>query len=391
MKDFTYYAPTKVYFGRGKHKEVGKIISDYGFKTIMLQYGKNSIKNNGLYDEIMKSLNENNINVVEMSGVEANPKVSFVRDAIKVARENNVEMILAVGGGSVIDSSKTTAIGAVNDCDIWEIMMQRETPKKALPVGCVLTLAAAGSEMSGAAVLTNLDENMKKGFSSELIRCKFAICNPELTYTVNKYHTACGIVDIMSHTIERYFTVCEPTDLTDRIAESILKSVINAGKILMDNLCDYDARATVMWASSLSHNDLTGCGRENNLAVHQLEHALSGEYDFVAHGAGLAVLFPAWARFIYKENIPRFAQFARRVWDIDEEIDEQAAYLGIEAMKNFFKLIGMPTSLNDFDINMDCIDRLAELCTFGRKRTVKSYLELDYDNIKKIFEIAFQK
>ncbi len=389
MRDFTYYAPTKVYFGRDKHKEVGKIIAEYGYSTIMLQYGMGSIKKSGLYDEVMKSLFDNGIKVVEMGGVEPNPKLSFVREAIKVAKENNVEMILAVGGGSAIDSAKCTAAGVANECDIWEFSSQKRKLKKGIPVGCILTIAAAGSEMSSSAVITNEELNIKRGFNSEFNRCKFAICNPELTYTVNLYQTACGVVDIMAHTMERYFTVCDDTDLTDRIAESILKTVIAAGKILKDNPSDYEARANMMWASSLSHNDLTGCGRENALPVHQLEHALSGEFDSIAHGAGLAVLFPAWARYVYKCNIPRFAQFARRVWDVLEEDDEKAAVLGIDKMSEFFSVIGMPLKLREFGIERESAERLADLCTFHRTRTVKSYVELDYETIKKIFESCY--
>lgn len=386
MLNFVYHTPTKVYFGKDTQKNVGEIIKGYGFKTIMMQYGKDSIKKSGLYDEVISSLKANGINVIEMGGVEPNPKVSFVREAIKKARDGKAEMILAVGGGSVIDSAKSTAAGALYDGDVWDFPTQKKIPEKALPVGCILTHSAAGSEMSSSAVLTNMELNMKRGFNSELNRCLFAICNPELTYTVGKYQTACGIVDIMSHTIERYFTLCPPTPLTDSVAEGILRSVVSAAKVVMDNPTDYDARATIMWASSLSHNGLTGCGRENALAVHQMEHALSGEYDFVAHGAGLAMLFPAWARFVYKEDVSRFAQFARNVWDVKESDDEKAALMGIDAMADFFKSIGMPLSLAELGITDDCADRLAELCTFGRTRTVKSQVTLDYDNIKKIFE-----
>lgn len=388
MLDFLYYAPTKVFFGREKHKEVGKIIKEYGFSKIMLQYGKESIKKNGIYDEVMASLRENEIEVIEMGGVEPNPKVSFVRKAAKKAKEEKVEMILAVGGGSAIDSSKATAVAAASENDVWDFSTHKKVPNAALPVACILTLAAAGSEMSSSAVLTNTELNTKRGYNSEFNRCKFAIMNPELTYTVGKYQTACGIVDIMAHTMERYFTPVNPTDLTDRIAESVLKAVIGAGKILMDNPCDYDARANMMWASSLSHNDLTGCGRVNALAVHQLEHALSGEFDFIAHGAGLAVLFPAWARYIYKENIPRFAQFARRVWDVTEENDEKAALLGIEKMEEFFKLIGMPLKLREFGIEK-CFERLADLCTFSKQRSIKSYIDMDYEVVREIFESCY--
>ena len=388
MLDFIYNTPTKVFFGKDTEKKVGEIIKDYGYKTIMMQYGKESIKKTGLYDVVMKSLAENEIKVIEMGGVEPNPKVSFVRDAVKIAKKENVEMILAVGGGSVIDSSKATAVGAVADCDIWDFSSGKKTPQKALPVGCILTISAAGSEMSSSAVLTNTELNMKRGYNSEFNRCKFAILNPELTYTVGEYQTACGIVDIMAHTMERYFTVCEPTDLTDRISESILKSVVGAGKILKENPLDYNARATMMWASSLSHNGLTGCGRINALAVHQLEHALSGEFDHIAHGAGLAVLFPAWARYVYKYNIPRFAQFARRVWDVTEENDEKAALLGILEMEKFFESIKMPLKLREFDIPK-CAERLSELCTFEKTREIKSYVSLDYEKIKEIFESCY--
>lgn len=388
MLDFIYYAPTKVHFGKDTHKEVGKIIREYGFKTIMMQYGQSSIKKSGLYDEVMQSLTQNGIKVIEMGGVEPNPKLSFVKEAIKVARENNVEMILAVGGGSVLDSSKYTATGAKYDGDVWDFPTRKATPKDALPVGCILTISAAGSEMSSSAVITNMELNMKRGYNSDFNRPLFAICNPELTYSVSKYQTSCGIVDIMAHTMERYFMPCPPTDLTDRICESVLKSIINAGRVLMEKPDDYDARATMMWASSLSHNDLTGCGRENALPVHQLEHALSGEYDHIAHGAGLAVLFPAWGRFIYKHNIPRFAQFARRVWEINEESDEKAALMGIEAMADFFKSIKMPLTLREFNIP-ESSERLSDLCTFGKQRTVKSYIDLDYDKIKEIFASSY--
>ena len=386
MLDFTYYAPTKVYFGRDKHKNVGEIISGYGYTKIMMQYGKESIKKSGLYDEVMASLKSCNIEVVEMGGVSPNPNLEFARKAIKLAKEEKVELILAVGGGSVIDSCKYTAAGAANDCDVWDFPTRKSSPAKGLPIGCILTLAAAGSEMSSSAVITNEELNLKRGFNSDFNRCKFAIMNPELTYTVSKYQTACGIVDIMAHTMERYFMPCPPTPLTDRLAESILKTTVESGKILMDNPRDYDARANMMWASSLSHNDLTGCGRENALPVHQLEHALSGEYTEIAHGAGLAVLFPAWAKYIYKNNISRFAQFARNVWDVTDDNDQTAAVCGIEKMAEFFRFIGMPSSLSEFGLPESCTERLSDLCTFGKSRSVKSYIDMDYNVIKEIFD-----
>ena len=389
MLDFIYHTPTKVIFGKDTHKKVGEIIKSYGYKKIMLQYGKGSIKKTGLYDEVIASLKENDIEVVEMGGVEPNPRLSFVRKAIDVARKEKVEMILAVGGGSAIDSSKYTATGAKYDGDVWDFPSRKATPNDGLPVGCILTISAAGSEMSSSAVISNEELNMKRGYNSEYNRCKFAICNPELTYSVDKYQTSCGIVDIMSHTMERYFSNCPPTDITDRIAEAILKSVISSAKVLMKESDNYEARANIMWASSLSHNDLTGSGRQHVLPVHQFEHALSGEYAHIAHGAGLAVLFPAWARYVYKYNISRFAQFARRVWDIADVSDEAAALKGIEAMEEFFKSIDMPLSLREFNIPSDCASRLADLCTFGKQRTIPTYIDLDYNDVKNIFESCY--
>jgi len=389
MLDFTYYTPTKVFFGKDSHKKVGEIISGYGYKKIMLQYGMGSIKKSGLYDEIINSLKANDIEVVEMGGVEPNPKLSFVREAIEVARREKVEMILAVGGGSALDSSKYTATGAKYDGDVWDFPTRKASPKDALPVASILTISAAGSEMSSSAVISNEELHMKRGYNSDFNRCLFAICNPELTYSVSPYQTACGIVDIMSHTMERYFSVCPPTDLTDRIAESLIKSVVNAGCKALENGNDYEARATLMWASSLSHNDLTGSGRQHTLCVHQLEHALSGEFAEIAHGAGLAVLFPAWAKYVYKLNASRFAQFARRVWDVDEADDEKAALLGIEAMESFFAKIKMPLRLREFDIPQSSTQKLADLCTFGKQRTIPSFKDLDYDDIKNIFDSCY--
>lgn len=389
MENFIYNTPTKVFFGKGKEKQVGAIIKEYGYKKIMIQYGKGSAEKSGLLNIVFSSLKENGIEWVSLGGVEPNPKIEFVKNAIKVAKEECVEFILAVGGGSVIDSCKYTALGAKSDCDVWDFAMGKQKPVDALKVGVILTMSAAGSEMSNSAVITNLALNMKKGCTTELNRCLFAICNPELTYSVSKYQTACGVVDIMSHTLERYFTDYPDTEPTDSISESILKSVMDAGVVAVNNPYDYNARATIMWASSLSHNGLTACGRENYLAVHQLEHALSGEYDFVAHGAGLAVLFPAWGKWIYKKAPKRFARLARNVFGVTETDDEKAALLGVEKMREYFKSIGMPTSLREFNIEKESIGRLSELCTYGKTRTVKSYVPLGYDEIKEIFELSY--
>lgn len=385
MLDFIYNTPTKVYFGKDKEKEVGKNISEFGVKKVMLHYGKESIKKSGLYDTVVNSLKNSGIEYVDFGGVEPNPKVDLVRKGIELARQTGAQMILAVGGGSVIDSSKAIALGSKNDCDIWDVFMGQVKPKDALPVGCILTISAAGSEMSSSMVLTDLESNSKKGFSSELIRCKFAIMNPELTFSVSPYQTACGIVDMMSHTMERYFTALPDTFLTDRIAESILKSIIYAGEKVIKNPKDYEARATLMWASSLSHNGLTGCGRENYLAVHQLEHALSGVYDEVSHGAGLAVLYPAWARYVLKGNEARFSTFARNVFDVKEDDDLKAAEKGIEKMQEFFVSLGLPKNLSEFGVQKERLEELVLKTTFNNTRTIKSYKPLGFKEIKEIF------
>lgn len=388
MENFVYNTPTTVYFGKDTHQNVGKIVKDLGHTKIMMQYGKDSIKKSGLYDQVINSLASSGITVIEKGGVEPNPKVDFVREAVKLATENQVTLILAVGGGSVLDSVKYTALSTKSGIDVWDIAMGKAVPTESLPVACILTHSAAGSEMSNSAVITNTEVHMKKGFSTELNRPKFAILNPELTYTLSPYQTACGVVDIMAHTMERYFTnfpECEPTD---SIAESILKSVINSAYVVMENPTDYDARATIMWASSLSHNGLTGAGRQNYLAVHQLEHALSGVYDRVSHGAGLAVLFPAWAKYVYKKNVKRFARFSRNVWDVTEENDEICALKGIEKMEQFFKDIKMPVRLSDLNITEDISELMAKETTYNQTRTIKSYIELGFKEIKEIFDLC---
>jgi len=390
MINFEYYTPTKVFFGKDTHQNVGIIIKNYGYKKILLHYGGSSIKKNGLYDQITQSLNENNIEFVELGGAAPNPKVSLVRIGAEICKKENVEMVLAVGGGSVIDSAKVISISALSDIDPWEFSAKRETPTNALPLGTILTLSASGSEMSASAVITNEEGLFKRGFNSDKNRPLFSILNPELTYTVDKFQTGCGVVDIMMHTLERYFTKTKSVDLTDHLAEGLLKSVISAGEIAVENPTDYEARATLMWAGSLSHNDLTGAGREVLLTCHQLEHELSGMYDFVAHGAGLSVIFPAWAKFVYKSNVEKFCQYAVRVWNIDMDFEnlEDTALKGILATENYFKLLNMPVRLSELNISDEKIEEMAEKCTFFGKRILPCYLPLDKKEIIEIFELC---
>lgn len=387
MINFTFHTPTKIYFGKDTHFEVGKIISEYGFKKVLLHYGQSSIKKSGLYDVIVKCLKAQQIDFIELGGVEPNPKIGLVRKGVELCKAEQVDFILAVGGGSVIDSAKAIGVGAKSSCDPWDFFAKKQEAKDTLPVGTVLTIAAAGSEMSDSCVITNPQGQLKRGFGSQLMRPLFSILNPELTYSVSKYQTGCGIVDIMMHTIERYFCFNEEVELVDNIAHGLLKAVISAGKIAIENPNDYEARATLMWASSLSHNDLTGAGRDyKTFTCHQLEHELSGMYDEVAHGAGLSVIFPAWGKYIYKHNIDRFCKFAVNVWNVDMDFahKERTAKEGILRSEAYFSSIGMPTRLSELGVTGG-IEQMAIKCTHDGNRKVPSYIDLDKAEIMEIF------
>lgn len=392
MQNFEFYTPTKMIFGKDTHKNVGKVIKGYGFSKILLHYGKNSIVKSGLYAEITASLEESGIEYAQLGGVEPNPKLSMVKKGIDIVRESGAELVLAVGGGSVIDSAKLIASGALYDGDPWDFPSKKAVPQKALPVGTVLTLSASGSEMSNSCVITNEDGWLKRGFGTDFNRPLFSICNPCLTYTVSPYQTACGIVDIMMHTLERYFTPGEPFMITDEMAEGVLRATIKAGKAAMANPEDYEARANLMWAGSLSHNNLTGVGTTFIMGCHQLEHELSGMFDNVSHGAGLAVIYPAWAKYVCKFNPSRFRQLAVNVWGItpNGKTDEEMALEGIKASEEFFKSIGMPVRLTELDIDItdDAIEEMSEKCTFFGTRTLGDYTELGKKEISDIFRLA---
>ena len=372
MENFVFHTPTKVFFGKRQEEKAGEIIRSYGFSKVLLHYGSRSVKENGLYDRVVQALKASGVSFVELGGVEPNPKLSLARQAARLAREEQVELILAVGGGSVLDSAKAAAAGAYYDCDPWEFSVKKRIPEKALPVGAILTLAASGSETSDSCVITNEETWLKRGFNAPCNRPLFSIMDPELTYTVGKFQTGCGIVDIMMHTLERYFSANGENPLTDALAEGLLKTVIAAGRQAIACPEDYEARATLMWAGSLSHNSLTGCGKTFVMRCHQLEHELSGMYDRVAHGAGLSVLFPAWAKYIYRHNISRFAQYAVNVWGapMDFEHPERTALQGIAATESYFREIGMPVRLSELEVDSSGIDEMAEKCTYFGKRTL---------------------
>ena len=394
MQDFKYYAPTKVFFGKSAEDNIGSALKELGVKKVLVHYGQGSVVKSGLLDKVKSKLKDADIAFTELGGVEPNPKISLVREACNVCRSENVDFLLAVGGGSVIDSCKAVSIAVASGIeDPWDIFARKTAPDKALPVGSVLTIAAAGSEMSDSVVISNPDIPQKRGFNSDLVRPAVAFMNPENTYTVSPYQTACGTVDIMMHTLERYYSAEERTDLTERIAEALLLSVKEAGYEALKDPENYEARSTLMWASSLSHNGLTGCGKAlRGLTVHQLAHAIGGKHDDVAHGAALAVLYPAWSKFMYKYDTRRFCRIAKHVFGIpfreygsDRDL---TALAGIQAMKGYFKSIGMPITMAELGVTPDEYDELADMITMGGTITIPSYIPIGREEIFEIFRLA---
>lgn len=393
MKNFTYYAPTRVMFGKGTEEKLGEVVSGYGFHKVLIHFGGGSVKRSGLLERLEKSLAAAGVEYVEFGGVQPNPKLSLARKAIQVCVQEQADLVLAVGGGSVIDSAKCVAAGAADpSVDPWEYLSRVKTVDKSLPVGVVLTIAASGSEMSSSCVITKEEGGLKRSFNSDLSRPLFAIMNPELTYSVSKFQTGCGTVDIMMHTLERYFGTDGEAPLTDRLAEGLLKEVIEAGWIADREPENYEARAALMWAGSLSHNSLTGLGRDYFMTAHQIEHELSGMFDQVAHGAGLSVLFPAWCRYIYKYAIPRFCQYAVRVWNLDMNYEhpERTAMAGIQATEEYFRSLGMPTHMGELGIALTDaqIEELAEKATFFGTRIMPDYISIGKKEIIEILREA---
>ncbi len=388
MNDFEFYTPTKVFFGRNKELLVGKIIREYGYKKVLVHYGGGSAIRSGLIGRIINSLDESGIEHVELGGVVPNPRLTLVEKGIEVCKREGVDMILAVGGGSVIDSSKAIALGLFNvKNDVWDFFDKKASPKGIYPVGVVLTIAAAGSEMSNSCVITNDRTGEKKGCRSDHNRPLFAVMNPELTETLPSYQTACGIVDIMMHTLERFFATGRGNDLSDKIALSLLLCVTQNGLKLLEKPRDFYARSEIMWASSISHNGLTGMGSSEVFVCHPMEHELSALFD-VAHGAGLAVIFPAWARHVYQKDVSRFALYAREVWGVDEADDATAALAGIIATEEYFKKLNMPldfTSLGIGVLTSDQIEFMVDRITANGSKQIMGYVPLYKDDIVEIY------
>lgn len=391
MFHFNYYAPTQVVFGKDTEEKTGELVKAQNCKKVLIHYGSGSVKRTGLLDRVKQALEKENLAYTELGGVVPNPRLSLVKEGIELCKKEGVDFILAVGGGSVIDSAKAIGYGVANGGEVWDFYSHKRSATGCLPIGVILTISATGSEMSDSSVITNEDGWIKTGYHSEYCRPKFAIMNPELTMTLPDYQTACGCTDILMHTMERYFTQGENMELTDSIAEALMRTVIENTKILKENPKDYNARAEVMWAGSLSHNGLTGCGNGgNDFATHALEHELGGMYD-VAHGAGLAALWGSWARYVYKEIPERFHKFAVRVMGLEDTGDaEEMAVRGIKAMEAFFREIKMPTNLRELGLtpSEEELKELAHKCslnTGGHKGSAKVLYEAD---MLAIYEMA---
>lgn len=389
MLNFNYYSPTEFVFGRGAEEKAGEMIRKRGGTKVLVHFGGGSAIKSGLMARVTASLDAANLPYVTLGGVQPNPRSGLVYQGIELARAEHVDFILAVGGGSVIDSSKAIALGVPYEGDFWDFFCGKAKPEKALGVGVVLTLAAAGSEGSKSCVITQEDGGFKRGCGNELNRPKFALMNPEVTYTLPAYQTACGATDMMAHVLERYFTNEKGVDLTDRLCEAVLSAVIKAAPVAIAEPDNYEARAQLMWAGTLAHNDSCGLGREGDWASHQIEHELSARYD-VAHGAGLAVVFPAWMRYQLDHDPMRFAQLAVRVWgcDMDFEHPEKTGLDGIARYEQFLRSIGMPTRLGELHVDPADIPAMAEKCKRNNAGKLGFFRPLDTEDIAKILYSA---
>ena len=392
MKDFNYYAPTEVVFGEQSEEQVAQLVKKYGGTKVLVHYGGQSAVKSGLLDNICGLLQEASIAFVKLGGVVPNPRLSLAQKGIDICRQEGIDFILAVGGGSVIDSGKCIAYGVPYEGNVWDFYLGKAEPKEMLPVASVLTIPAAGSEMSESSVITNEDGDVKLGYSNNLSRPKFAIMNPRRTFTLPPYQTAAGVTDMMMHTMERYFTKDDDMDFTTDIAEAMLRSIKDAVFAVLKDPEDYRYRAQIMWGGSLMHNGLTGCGVADDWATHQLEHELSGMFD-VTHGAGLAAIWPSWARYTMHENLRRFVRFAVNVMDVPNDFTnpEATAEKGIQAMERFYHAIGMPINIKELigrDITDAEIKEMPRKCSRDYTITCGALKVLKAEDMEAIYKMA---
>ena len=392
IKDFNFFAPTRIVFGKNAEMQIGDLVAQQNGHKVLVHYGGGSAERSGLLDVVREQLKSHGIPFVELGGVVPNPLLSKVQEGISLCRREQVDFILAVGGGSVIDSAKAIGYGSLYDGDVWDFWAGKAVPEACLPIGVVLTIPAAGSEMSSSCVITKDDGLIKRGINSDLCRCRFAVMNPERTYTLPPYQTAAGATDIMMHTMERYFSKYEDMTLTDAVAEALLRTVKDAALVVMEHPEDYRNRAQIMWAGSLAHNDLTECGTEKDFATHRLEHELSALFG-VTHGAGLAALWPSWARYVKDKHLSRFVQFAVNVMGVENDFahPDETAEKGICAIEDFYRKIGMPTNIHELlgrEITDDEIEVLVDKCSRGNTITIGAFEVLGADEMRAIYRLA---
>ena len=392
MQSFQYYIKTDVVFGEGSVSRAAELVKKHGGSRVLVVYGGGSAKRSGLLDRVFALLDEALIPYDSIGGVQPNPRVELAREGVKRAVEFRADLILAVGGGSVIDTAKAIAHGAANpETDIWEFWKRREVLTHSTPVGVILTIPAAGSETSDSAVLTNEQEQEKRGLNTDLNRPAFAILDPKLAMTLPTRQLSCGVTDILMHTLDRYFTPADDNELTDELAEALLRVVIRNGPKVVENENDLHAMSEIMWCGSVSHNGLTGLGAPREFTTHQLGHALSEKFDAI-HGESLSAMWGSWARYVWETKPARFARFARNVWDVDDVDADEAAMLGIEATENFFRSLHMPVSLGELKgVGVQSEEGLQELamrCSYQKTRTIGSFRVLGYDEMLEIYRLA---
>lgn len=388
MLNFKYQNPTKIIFGKATHKDVGTLINPETARMLLV-YGGGSIKQNGIYNDVVDSLDENGVRYIELKGVKPNPRLSLVREGIELCKEKRINFILAVGGGSVIDTAKAIAAGVMTDNDIWTYFAdQTKEIEKALPLGVILTMPAAGSESSINAVITNEESGLKRSIASPAIIPKFAILNPELTFSMSPDQIAQGASDILSHLFERYFTQIKNVDFTDRLLEAAMSSVLVNGPQALKNPMDYDVRAEIMWTSTIANNNLLGTGRVPDWGAHYIEHELSAMYD-IPHGTGLSIITPAWMKYVYKANIDKFLQLAIRVFNVGWSFENKDSLVleMIKRLEMWYFEMGLPTRLREVKIGDDQFKEMAERCLYGRDH-IGSFKKLDKQDVLSIYKIA---
>lgn len=390
MENAIYNNPTKIIFGKGERSRIGELVRPHA-SDVLLVYGGTHAERSGLLDEIRSQLRDAGINAVELGGVQPNPLLSKVREGVRLARQNPIQLVLAVGGGSVIDTAKAIAAAAANSGhDPWEYYANGVVPEVVMPVATVLTMPGAGSESSTGSVVTNDETSEKLAFNDERLRPVFSILDPELTYSIPAYQTAAGITDAIAHVMERYFTNTKAVDVTDRMSEGVIRSLMKYAKRAIRHPNDYDARAEIMWACKMAHDGTLGVGREEDWASHDIEHELSAKFD-VTHGAGLAVIFPAWMKYVSRHDPARFAKFAMRVFDVEYDVDnpESTVREGIGRLLRFFESIGMPTSLRELGIvDQGDLDEMAHKAAVHGGGSVGKFVVLKEDDIRNILQIA---